>query len=324
MTTNIKNKLITEKDVKEIFKKADPTLFDTKVNDISWYQRAFVHKSYCTNMDEAVQKDTFENNVFEELEGYSESFQMKTPLPEFQSNERLEFLGDSILDAIVKEYLYDRFEISDEGFLTKLKIKLVRSERLILFGDYLEFSQFLLLSNKMENLTYKGVNRGRNNKRFMEDCFEAFIGSIMKDNESCGYYIAKKFIIGLIENLVDFSELIVTNDNFKDSLLRLFQSKKIGDPKYTDLCHEGSQTNRIFTKAVFVKKDLLDSNYSELLKEYNKKRSIVIRDEGNEVISQMEKNGFVLVSIGKGKSKKEAEQLCGKWALTNLKVSWNY
>jgi dsRNA-specific ribonuclease len=322
---NIKNKLITKRDIREILVKADDTLFDAKINEVDWYQRAFVHKSYSTKFQET--NDTYGaqqlNNVYEDLEGYSESFKMRETLPEFESNERLEFLGDSIVDAIVKEYLYDRFEIQDEGFLTKLKIKLVRSERLSEFANYLDFKEFLLLSNKMENLTNKGVNRGRNSQRFMEDCFEAFVGAIMKDNEESGYYVAKKFMIGLIEKLVDFTDLITTNDNFKDSLLRLFQSRKWGDPKYTELYHEGVQTNRIFTKGVFLERSLVPGDIKRNLEEYKSKNKITNRD-GIESLRDMEKSGMVLVSIGKGKSKKEAEQNCGKWALTNLKVSWNY
>lgn len=314
---NIRNKLITVRDVRSILMKANEELFDAKISNIDWYQRAFVHKSYSMKME-------YENNeIYEELEGYGEVFKMKEELPEYESNERLEFLGDSIVDSIVKEYLYDRFDVQDEGFLTKLKIKLVRSERLAEFADYLEFSKYLLLSNKMENLTSRGENRGRNNKRFMEDCFEAFVGALMKDNEISGYYVAKKFILGLIEKLVDFSELILTNDNFKDSLLRLFQSRKWGDPRYTELYHEGVQTNRIFTKGVFLDINLVDTSTKKILMDYKNKNKIT-NVEGIKNLREMENKGMILMSIGKGKSKKEAEQNCGKWALTNLKVSWNY
>lgn len=320
---NIKNKLITKTDIRNIFTKANKDLFDAKINNVVWYQRAFVHKSYSSKFDDT--DNDCENNNFnnqEELEGYSDSFQMREKLPEFESNERLEFLGDSIVDSIIKEYLYDRFDIQDEGFLTKLKIKLVRSERLSEFANFLGLKEFLLISNKMENLTYRGQNKGRNNQRFMEDCFEAFIGAMMKDNEESGYYTAKKFLIGIIEQLVDFSDLILTNDNFKDSLLRLFQSKKWGDPKYTDLFFEGMQTNRVFTKAVFLKKSSIDQESLQKIKESN--NNLRLNREGEDVVRNMEKEGFILISTGKGKSKKEAEQNCGKRALSNLKVSWNY
>lgn len=305
MTENIKNKLITRSDIEKIFNKANKQLFDTSINDIYWYQRAFSHKSYsCHHEDQ-----------YEELENYGE-YKIQQLLPNFESNERLEFLGDSMVDAIVKEYLYDRFEIVDEGFLTKLKIKLVRSERLSEFAEYLGFREFLLLSNKMENLTYKGKNRGRNTKRFLEDSFEAFVGAIMKDHEGCGYEISKKFIVGLIEQLVDFSELIMTNDNYKDSLLRYFQSNKWGNPKYTEISQEGTQSNSVFTMGVF-----LDD---KSLKEANFNNQVKVNNQGMKVVRKMKEQGQSLVALGKGKSKKEAEQMASKWGLTALKVSWNY
>jgi dsRNA-specific ribonuclease len=309
---NLKNKLITKRDVIKILTTANEELRDVKINNIECYQKAFVHKSYC-----------YAEDRMERLEGYSDKFKRKEILPEYESWERLEFVGDSVIDTVVKEYFYDRFEVQDEGFLTKLKSKLVRSEKLAEFANHLEFKQFLLLSNKMENLTSKGENKGRNNQRFMEDSFEAFVGSIMKDNEQSGFYVAKKFILGLLEKLVDFAQLIMTNDNFKDSLLRLFQSRKWGDPKYTELYEECSQTNRIFVIGIFVKKSLLENPSDlETLNEYRK--TIKINNEtGLSKIKQMEDDCF-LISTGKGSTKKEAQQNAGKRGLTNLKVSWNY
>ena len=304
MTENIKNKLITKSDIVSILNRANPELSDTSINNIYWYQRAFSHKSYsCQHEDQ-----------YEKLENYSE-YKIKELLPEYESNERLEFLGDSIVDAIVKEYLYDRFDVVDEGFLTKLKIKLVRSERLIEFAEFLGFREFLLLSNKMENLTTKGKSRGRNTKRFLEDAFEAFVGAIMKDQKGQGYEVSKKFVVGLIEQLVDFSELIMTNDNYKDSLLRYFQSNKWGNPKYTEINQEGTQSNCIFTMGVFLKESLLKNTT------FNNDVKVT---SGVKVVNKMRDDGMILVALGKGKSKKEAEQMASKWALTALKVSWNY
>jgi dsRNA-specific ribonuclease len=309
---NLKNKLISRKDIRNILMTADKDLKDVQINNIECYQIAFVHKSYCYKSEEKS----------EHLDGYSDNFQMKDILPAYESWERMEFIGDSVIDTIVKEYFYDRFEVQDEGFLTKLKSKLVRSEKLAEFANFLEFKQFLLLSNKMENLTRKGENKGRNNQRFMEDSFEAFVGAIIKDNEQSGFYVAKKFIIGLLEKLVDFSQLIMTNENFKDSILRLFQSRKWGDPKYTELYEESSQTNRIFVTGVFIESNKLNSSMIQTLNEY--KISCKINEKGISIRNDMENKGFVLVSLGKGVTKKASEQNSAKRGLTNLKVSWNY
>jgi dsRNA-specific ribonuclease len=310
---NLKNKLISKRDIIKILTTSNEELKDVVINNIECYQIAFVHKSYCY-------KNSGSDEKIEKLDGYAE--QMKDLLPSYESWERMEFIGDSVIDTVVKEYFYDRFEVQDEGFLTKLKSKLVRSEKLAEFANFLEFKQFLLLSNKMENLTRKGENKGRNNQRFMEDSFEAFVGAIIKDNEQSGFYVAKKFIIGLLEKLVDFAQLIMTNDNFKDSLLRLFQSRRWGDPKYTELYEESSQTNRIFVVGVFVEYNLLNMSLIQDLKEC--KKTYKINEKGILFTKDMENKGFVLVSIGKGATKKEAQQNSGKRGLTNLKISWNY
>lgn len=65
-------------------------------------------------------------------------------------------------------------------------------------------------------------NRGRNTFTYYEDAFEAFFGAIVQDFGIEGIIIANKFIENLIENVIDFSELISTNDNFKDSIQRFF------------------------------------------------------------------------------------------------------
>jgi dsRNA-specific ribonuclease len=308
---NIRNKLISRRDIKKILTAANEELKDVEIKNIEYYQIAFVHKSYGHISDERTEK----------LEGYCEKFQMKNELPVYESWERLEFVGDSFIDTIVKEYFYDRFEVQDEGFLTKLKSKLVRSEKLSEFANFLGFKEFLLLSNKMENLTKKGENKGRNNQRFMEDSFEAFVGAIIKDNEQSGFYVAKKFIIGLLEKLVDFAQLIMTNDNFKDSLLRLFQSRRLGDPIYTELYDESSQTNKIFVVGVFLQSNLLNSGVIDTLKEY---KTGMTNKKGLAVVKEKEEAGFILVSLGKGSTKKESQQNSAKRGLTNLKVSWNY
>jgi dsRNA-specific ribonuclease len=125
-----------------------------------------------------------------------------------------------------------------------------------------------------------------------------------------------------LEKLVDFAQLIMTNDNFKDSLLRLFQSRSWGDPKYTQLYEESSQTNRIFVVGVFIESNKLNSSMIQTFTEY--KKSCKMNDKGISIRKDMEQKGFVLVSIGRGVTKKESQQNSAKQALTNLKVSWNY
>lgn len=300
---NIKNRLFRVSDLAKITNW--PTALLNSVN-ISEFQTSFIHKSCLYEITNPKADEPLEDfrglNIFE---NFSREMFSKT-------NERLEFLGDSILEAVVKEYLYDRFSTSDEGFLTRLKIKLVKSETCIFFAKKLDFKDFLVISNKMENQT--SIDKGRNNNRLLEDCFEAFIGVMFKE---AGFERTKEFIVNLIESFMDLSELIYGNDNFKDSLLRLFQSRKWSDPKYTDLV---GTDEKLFTKIIHLNSSLMDPDSRELIKKSVYK--IFPRDW--DMIKTIVPRGNILISLGKGKTKKEAEQMAAKNALVNLQVVLNF
>ena len=139
-------------------------------------------------------------------------------------SETLEFLGDSVLGVIVAKYLFERFSEEDEGFLTKMRSKLVRGEMLGSLAKMLGFGEYLILSRHIEDKC-----DGRNSISILEDSFEAFLGAMFLDfNETdnynlmdnfysgIGYQICEKFIIHFIEDKVDFADLIRTNTNYKD------------------------------------------------------------------------------------------------------------
>ena len=132
-----------------------------------------------------------------------------------ESNERLEYLGDHILKATLGRYLYQRFGTEREGFLTRLKIKIEKCSMLHKFAVTLGFKEFLLLSLQIENQTLLDLDRGRNTPSYYEDAFESFLGSIMEDFEEKGYIYAERFLRNIIENIIDFSELISKNDLFE-------------------------------------------------------------------------------------------------------------
>lgn len=162
------------------------------------YQHAFVHKSY---------RKVSDINYVEKPEGALELFDT--------DYERLEFMGDSILGAVVASYLYERFEGQNEGFLSTMKVKLVRKHALAYFSKELGFAPYIIMSRHTED-----INKGRANIDILEDTFEAFLGALYLD---LGYNIVFDFMIGLIEDKVDFSELIMTNTNYKGTLTRHYQ-----------------------------------------------------------------------------------------------------
>ena len=130
----------------------------------------------------------------------------------------MEFLGDAILGSVVSSYLYERYydiHKQNEGFLTKLKIRIICGENLCKLSRNLKFQKHLILSKHIE----ENCN-GRENDNILEDVFEAFIGAIFLDS---GYEKAKEFIIRVIEKYVDFTDILLTDTNYKDQISRYFQ-----------------------------------------------------------------------------------------------------
>ena len=211
-----------------------------KINNIDTWQQAFVHKSYCKNNKK-------------KLYGF-EPANIKDLDPSYQkhmyedSNEVLEWLGDGVLQSVVACYLSRRYVGQDEGFLTKLRSKLVKTEALSKMAKFLEMQQYIIMSEHVE----KACN-GRSNAKILEDAFESFLGSLMEDfgnDESCrGYMIANKFIINCIESSIDITELILNDDNYKDRLMKYFQKMYNGQyPKYIE---EESQEDKVYRVNIF-------------------------------------------------------------------------
>ena len=141
-------------------------------------------------------------------------------------NERMEFLGDSVLGFVVAKYIYERFEDQNEGFLTRIKTKLVNCDALHYFSKELGFAEYILMSRFVDDKC-----GGRKSVKILEDVFESFIGALYLDfNETdipnydfysgIGFHICEKFLINLIEAKVDFSDLIKNDYNYKDFGIR--------------------------------------------------------------------------------------------------------
>ncbi|MDP4290397.1 MAG: ribonuclease III [Bacteroidota bacterium] len=130
------------------------------------------------------------------------------------NNERLEYLGDAILGAIVAEYLYKMFPYKDEGFLTEMRSKMVSRVQLNKLSHRLGIDGFIQTA-------------GENNNHFRSikgDAFEALIGAIYLDK---GYNFTKKIVIGkIIKFYFDLDDLENTDTNFKSKLIEWSQREK--------------------------------------------------------------------------------------------------
>ena len=242
---NFNNKLITEDDVKKILLAYD---INHDINDLSIYQKAFIHKSYSKKNPLDIGEDV---TIADKPEGALELFDY--------DNEVLEFLGDSVLGVIVAKYLFDRFPEEHEGFLTKMRSKLVRGEMLGSLAKMLNFGEFLIISRHIEDKC-----DGRNSESILEDSFEAFLGAMFLDfNETdnynlmdnfysgIGYQICEKFIIHFIEDKVDFADLIRRNTNYKEQLMRFFKEKYEQLPRYGQISVEGTLNEKVYTMCVY-------------------------------------------------------------------------
>ena len=298
------NRLISREEIEDILNKVGPIGDDgipLTVQSVIPYQTAFVHKSFPHEMDPSI------------------NFIPK------ESNERLEFLGDGFIGSIVGKYLIDRFPEEQEGFLTKIRTRLVRTSMLHRFARFLSIGSFILLSPQVQRLTHIGPNKGRNNPRLYEDCFEAFVGAIIQDfGDEQGYRFAKRFIVGLIEYLVDFAELIMHNENLKDRLQVSFQARKWKNPVYIDLDEQGPSHNRSFKKGTFLEKEnletLSDKIQTQVIMYHQEQLRCASGNLKEAICNHSEKTETWLIGLASGNKKAVAEQACAQIALCNLDI----
>jgi len=213
---NPSNQLISHHDVIHIMNQVN--MNDFTPTNITLYQRAFAHKSYC------------------HMEDYKEYTKSEDCL-ELQSisYETLEFLGDSLLGCMTAEYLYKRFDGEDEGFFTKIKTRIVNGEQLCYLANQLGLNKHLLISKHIEDNC-----DGRNNQHILEDVLEAFIGALYLDTED--YSVIQEFIFNLIECHLDLPEIILKDTNFKDQILRYFQHNFKVYPTYRHIDKSDDET----------------------------------------------------------------------------------
>ncbi|MBK8805544.1 MAG: ribonuclease III [Bacteroidales bacterium] len=128
-------------------------------------------------------------------------------------NERLEFLGDSILDSIISEFLFTHYAREDEGFLTKMRSKIVNRKSLNEMALHLHLEKYIIANN---------LNLKNNNA--LGNAFEALIGAIYMDK---GYNFTRNYVIDtILKKYINFSVLESTDSNFKSQLIEITQRSR--------------------------------------------------------------------------------------------------
>ena len=186
------------------------------------------------------------------------SFQKKSLKEKTANNQRLEFLGDSVLDLIVTEHLYRKLASFSEGKLTKIRSVMVSKDILAKWADHLSLGKYIILG-KGEDST-----GGRKKLSILADCFEALLGAIYLDS---GLQKAKKIILSFIKEEM---ELIIKGkhgDDYKTLLQEISQKKMKCLPKYFLIKEKGPDHKKIFCIEVKLKEKTHGTGTGENKKE---------------------------------------------------------
>ena len=282
-----KNRRIKEKYIRKILRRYG---IDIHV-DTAVYKQAFVHHSFSAC-------------------GSPELTAGKARKP-IESNERLEFLGDGVLELVAKKYLYDRFPTEDEGFMTEKKIAIVKNEHIGKLALELGLHRWCLLSKEAESRNV------RTNLKRLGCLFEAWIGAIFVDHNggAGGYAAATTFIQNVLEEHVDWQKLITTDDNYKNLLQMRIQKVFKITPEYVEL---GRSKDKGYRMGVFLALGAPIHAFSiDAALPYSKFGSLTAIAEKEEDTQPL------LVHLGDGehKVKKKAEQKACLVALRRIVLS---
>ena len=213
------NKLITKNAVQNILKKYG--VFQN-INNLDLYQDAMVHETYTIGkIKEICSRDNVK--IVKNPDG--------CVLLRERSYERLEFLGDAVIENIIVSYLYRRYPDQREGFLSNMKMNLVNRITLGHLAKVIGLHDYLVIGRTLDDL-----HNARDEDKILCDVFEAFIAAIYLDFNTdkhgflssfisgAGYQVAELFLISLIEDessQLDITTFILDDRNYKNKIIKL-------------------------------------------------------------------------------------------------------
>ncbi len=175
------------------------------------------------------------------------------------SNERLEYLGDAILGFIIADYLFHQFRGENEGFLTRLRAKLVKGEALARYAGEIELGKLIQMSANMKQM------EGATNASILANAYEAIIGAIYID---MGIEAARAFIHKTMLQRIDLVHLAQKTENYKSILLEAAQAKGWKQPEYVVETETGPSHDKTFTINVIVNNEKMGTGIAN-----NKKKA---------------------------------------------------
>ncbi|HDE6642179.1 TPA: ribonuclease III [Staphylococcus aureus] len=210
--------------------------FDTKMTELGFtyqnidlYQQAFSHSSFINDFN----------------------------MNRLDHNERLEFLGDAVLELTVSRYLFDKHPNLPEGNLTKMRATIVCEPSLVIFANKIGWNEMILLGKGEEK------TGGRTRPSLISDAFEAFIGALYLDQ---GLDIVWKFAEKVIFPHVEQNELLGVVD-FKTQFQEYVHQQNKGDVTYNLIKEEGPAHHRLFTSEVILQGEAIAEGKGKTKKE---------------------------------------------------------
>jgi dsRNA-specific ribonuclease len=306
------NKSITETEVHQILKNYG---IHVSIANFNLYKRAFIHRSY-------IKRPAIENsqNSIVIVDRPEDCLPLYT-----KSNERLEFIGDGVLECITKYYLYRRFPKENEGFMTEKKIALVKNESIGRIAYEMGLHKWLILSKNAE------LKQTRVNLKKLGCLFESFIGALFLDFNKIsvkdegkwfeklfvtgpGFQMAQIFIENVFEKHVDWIELIRNDDNYKNILQVKMQKEFKVTPHYMEVVdYNGQDVGYHMGVYLCLGQSAHGLSHSDSIPigSFNSYQDI------HQYMSQHNKI-FVFLGEGKHKIKKKAEQIAGEESIRKL------
>jgi ribonuclease III len=220
---NSLNNEITPNEVIALLKKHN---VHVPIHNFTLYKRAFVHKSYIRRPQ--ILNDLNNITIAPKPDNCTELYT--------KSNERLEFLGDGVLECIAKFYLYKRFPKADEGFMTDTKIELVKNETIGRIANDIGLAKWFMISKHTEQKKLRG------NHKKLGCLFEAFVGALFLDFNrvaihdeehwfdhlfKCGpgFQVAQLFVEHVFDTYIDWTKITKQSENYKRPVQELLQSE---------------------------------------------------------------------------------------------------
>ncbi len=305
------NKLISNDEIEEILKKYG---LNVTIHNYNLYKRAFIHRSYTKRPD----IENKQNNIVLATKP-EECLPLYT-----KSNERLEFIGDGVLECITKYSLYRRFPKENEGFMTEKKIALVKNESIGRMAYEMGLHNWYIMSKHAE------TKQIRTNHKKLGCLFEAFLGALFLDFNRMsvidddkwfenlficgpGFQMSQVFVESVFEKHVDWITLIKNDDNYKNILQVKIQKEFKVTPDYLEIEEHDVDTG--YHMGVYLR-------LGQPLHSVKPNDAIHINSFNcyNDIHMHMSQHNKVFVFLGEGvhKIKKKAEQVACETAIRIL------